>query len=79
MEELNPLEKTVQRHDSNKMEIVKGLLIPGYALKIWDDARKEGRVGFGSSLLDMVQIELTKTIGYVIAGTICYERASKYF
>ena len=69
------LEETVQRESSNWV-VAKGLLIPGYSFKLWNDARKI--TGRGSDFLDAVQMETGKCFAYIVAGGVIYAAVCEY-
>lgn len=79
MESEQPLEERVGPKQ-RRWEITKGVLIPGYGFKIWYDDRKslgQGALWRTPGLLDVIELELFKGVGYSVAGAIVYELLNK--
>lgn len=73
MEPEQPLEERIKRDPWLPVKVV----VPGYLFKVWNDDRKRypnrDLIWGTPGLIDAVEIELYRAVGYLVAGAIAYE------
>ena len=77
MKEAGTLEGRVEKA-SKLGTVVKGLLIPGYCFKAWNNDNKKYSAVSLSGLSDVICIEIGKGILYLVAGVALYENINNY-